>query len=167
MVCLEDGNMYYFCETGALLRGSANPSKSDESFWEGPITTRKVQQAVIASSSPPFEFPAVPLTQDHGPVARRRTRNFVDGGVREVLPARAAIDLGCERVIGVVASALEMAPATFATSPPAFFGTAFRSIETMLNEVTRSDTEYVKDPTMRVLSYPTTEVIDSFQSTRA
>jgi len=28
MVCLEDGDPYYFCETGALLRGSADPSKA-------------------------------------------------------------------------------------------------------------------------------------------
>jgi hypothetical protein len=32
----------------------------------------------------------------------------------------------------------------------------------MLNEVTRSHTEYMKDSTMRILSHPITEVIDSF-----
>ena len=37
-----------------------------------------------------------------------------------------------------------------------------RSAMTMLNEVTRSDAEYVQDPTLRVLTAPITDVIDSF-----
>jgi NTE family protein len=162
MVCLEDGDMYYFSETGGLLRGSANASKATESFWNGPITADKVRQAVIASSSPPLLFPAVPLREDHGPTSRRRTRAFIDGGVRELLPARAAVDLGCERVIGVLASPLQMAADEYPASPPPFFPTALRAMETMLNEVARTDTEHVKDPTLRVLTHPMTDVIDSF-----
>jgi predicted acylesterase/phospholipase RssA len=162
MVCLEDGDLYYFCETGALLRGSANPSKADDAFWQGALTLDKVGQAVIASSSVPVLFPAVPLTEDHGPTALRRTRHFVDGGIREVLPARAAVDLGCERMIGVLASPLKMGEETYAQSPPAAFGSAFRVLGTVINEVALSDTEYVRDPALRVLSFPMTEVVDSF-----
>jgi NTE family protein len=162
MVCLEDGDLYYFCETGELLQGSANSGKAVGRFWRGAVTPSKVREAVIASSSPPMLFPAVPLSEDHGDTSRRRTKNFVDGGLREVLPVRAAVDLGCERVIGVVASALQMGGEEYSTSPPAFFSTALRTVNTMLNEVTRSDMEYIKDSSMRILSHPMTEVIDSF-----
>jgi hypothetical protein len=77
--------LYYFCETGALLRGSANPSQAVESFWKGAVTLIKVRDAVIASASPPILFPAAPLREDH---EDGRTRHFVDGGVRELLPTQ-------------------------------------------------------------------------------
>jgi predicted acylesterase/phospholipase RssA len=162
MVCLEDGDLYYFTETGSLLRGSADPSKATDAFWKGPLSVAKVRQAVIASSSPPIEFPAVPLQEDHGVSTRRATRNFVDGGVREVLPARAAVDLGCERMVGVMAGPLQMPAEDYDASPPPFFATTMRCVLTMLNEVTRSDAEYVRDPTQRVMTAPMTDVIDSF-----
>jgi predicted patatin/cPLA2 family phospholipase len=53
-----------------------------------------VVSAVLASASIPGIFPPVKILAE----------NYVDGGVREIIPIESAIDLGAERIFGIVAS---------------------------------------------------------------
>jgi predicted acylesterase/phospholipase RssA len=163
MICLEDGDPYYFTEKGTLLRKSANASNSSEHFWSSEMTMEKLQHAIVASSSLPVYFPPVPLTEDHGPSAHRITRHFVDGGIRETLPVRAALDTGCERVIAVLASPLEMEDIRYETSPPAIVEYGLRLPEILANEIVQNDVAEVPEQPESIFTYPTTDVTAPFK----
>jgi NTE family protein len=104
MVALDDGNVYYLDERGHLLR-SAKGDIIDEavsSFGFAPyyswISGSRLETLVagsMASSAIPFFFAPVRLSTG------RRSLTMVDGGVRDVLPTRAAIDLGARLIIAV------------------------------------------------------------------
>lgn len=79
MVGLESGEVRYITESGH--------------FSDGTDTGRQVDliDAVLASSSIPGLFPPVKLYSE----------NYVDGGVREMLPVEAAVSLGATEVYAV------------------------------------------------------------------
>lgn len=82
MVGLESGEVRYITESGH--------------FSDGADTDRQVDliDAVIASASIPGLFPPVKL----------HSENYIDGGMREMLPVEAAISLGATEIYAVTCS---------------------------------------------------------------
>lgn len=86
-VSLESGVLRYVTEAGALH------SRSDRPLEAAPVP---LHDAVLASAAIPVVYPPVRLGEEH----------YVDGGVREILPVRIALDhLGARHIFAVVASA--------------------------------------------------------------
>lgn len=158
MVCLEDGKPYYFTEDGQLLAGNGNPKKAD-SFCEPGLDLQKVVNAVIASSSVPVFFPAIPITATPGSTKC----HFVDGGLREVLPVRSAVEMGYARVLGVLTSSLGFENVEFGESPPAALSLITRVMAIMNHEVTIADTEVLSDIEDGRLVYPFTNTTGEFE----
>ncbi len=100
-VCLEDAQTWYVTEDARLIKGNANtPEVSWQLDAENGMGTIKdaLVQGTIASSSIPCIYEAKDLRADP-----YKDGHFVDGGVRDVLPIRAALELGAERVISILA----------------------------------------------------------------
>ncbi|MBL8149287.1 MAG: patatin-like phospholipase family protein [Blastocatellia bacterium] len=86
-VCLQDGDLYYIDEKGHLFKGRADkvPDKA-------PVVN--LVDATLASSAIPVIFKPIKLGD----------KSFVDGGIREVVPVKAAQEMGAEKIYAVVAS---------------------------------------------------------------
>jgi predicted acylesterase/phospholipase RssA len=82
-VSLETGEVSYFGNDGTVMYG--------EPIGGPPVDLAKV---IIASASIPTAFPPVELNG----------QNFVDGGVRDLLPLDGLIDAGAHEIVGVEAS---------------------------------------------------------------
>jgi hypothetical protein len=108
MVALDDGNVYYMDERGHLLR-SAQGDIIDErvtSFgfaphysWVSGMLAQTLVAGSMGSSAIPFFFAPVRLSTG------QRSFTMVDGGVRDVLPTRAGIDLGARLLISIATGA--------------------------------------------------------------
>lgn len=101
MVCLEDGDVYYMTENLTLLRGHADTMSAMETWALGGTAKQKAIDGVIASSALPVFFPPVALSEDQSPNSQKK--HFVDGGIRELTPYQAAIELGCDRIVSIMA----------------------------------------------------------------
>jgi hypothetical protein len=95
-VCLEDGEIYYVTEQGRLFGGHAANPRFNEPLG-GDLATNLTDGA-MASAGIPVVFPPVVLS------GSGFSRTCVDGGVREILPMQAAVELGAHRIIGISAS---------------------------------------------------------------
>jgi predicted acylesterase/phospholipase RssA len=108
MVALDDGNVYYMDERGHLLR-SALGDTIDERVtsiglaphysWVSGTLAETLVAGSMGSSAIPFFFAPVRLSTG------QRSLTMVDGGVRDVLPTRAAIDLGARLLISIATGA--------------------------------------------------------------
>jgi len=87
MVSLESGKLRFVDEQGKFTDDNTQVSLLD---------------AVLASASIPFIFPPVKLGSE----------NFVDGGVRDILPIQVALDAGADHVYAICASRAAVDPAT-------------------------------------------------------
>jgi hypothetical protein len=133
MVQLEDGQIWYMDEKGRALRGHASaPTKvwNVEGSYEDRIVT-----GVLASSAAPGVYRAIRLG-DGGPFAKG---TFVDGGVRDVLPMQAGLELGAERIIGIGGSVLGMRPLKHDENPDTFLKLGTRALDIVGNEVYRGE----------------------------
>ena len=81
-VSLESGELRYITETGHFTDGTAADQPLD------------MIDAVLASSAIPGIFPPI----------RLHAENYIDGGVREMLPVQAAINLGEDRIYAIACS---------------------------------------------------------------
>lgn len=82
-----------------------------------------VRQGAIASASIPGVFPRVHIGGE----------NYVDGGVREILPLQAAVDLGAHTIYAIAAAALELERKAI---PSHLVSTSARALgDILLNEV--------------------------------
>jgi predicted acylesterase/phospholipase RssA len=88
VVSLESARLRYADENAQFVD---NPAEGQFSLGD----------AVVASGSVPSVFPPVKLIND----------NYVDGGIRDLLPIKAAIDAGANSVISVVGSQPMLLPA--------------------------------------------------------
>ncbi|MFE6892023.1 patatin-like phospholipase family protein [Streptomyces sp. NPDC057694] len=90
-----------------------------------------IREGVLASASIPALFRTVSLGDE----------SYVDGGVREIIPAQAAADAGAEEIYVVSASRLTLV----SKAPRAYAGVGFADVlsrsmvEVVLNEVTLND----------------------------
>ncbi len=88
VTALQAGVLRYVTEDGTIVeRDAITPSPGVAS---GPVD---LLEGVLASASVPLVFPPRPLADDV----------YVDGGVLQNVPVRAAVELGAERIIAVLA----------------------------------------------------------------
>jgi predicted acylesterase/phospholipase RssA len=118
-VALESGKARVVTEKGVML----------DSGFQVPL-----REAVKASASIPIAFSPVPLSGPNG------TEHYVDGGVRENVPLRAAVEAGAHRLYAVL---LNPANLDFVTgfSTPTMVKIAGRSVDLVLHEAQANDIE--------------------------
>lgn len=81
VVALESGQLYFVDENGQLVDHQE-------------LGTVRLADAVLASTALPMVFPPIPMTNDG--------QHFIDGGLRDLLPIKAALDAGADAIIAVV-----------------------------------------------------------------
>ena len=95
VTALRAGVLRYVTEDGTIVEADARTPAPGESA--GPVD---LVDGAIASASVPMVFPPHPMADD----------DYVDGGVVEIIPVRAAVELGATRIFAVVAVPLAAAP---------------------------------------------------------
>lgn len=93
VTALRAGALRYVTQDGTIVEEDARTPAPGSSA--GPVD---LLDAVIASASVPMVFPPRPLAGD----------DYVDGGVLQVVPVRAAAQLGATRIIAVLAVPLRI-----------------------------------------------------------
>lgn len=141
MVALESGELRYMTETGTLV------DRTNEPFDD---TQRDLAVGVLASCALPAVFRPVPI----GP------ETYVDGGVRENLPAELAIGhLGAARnyVVSCQAMGVQRRPNM---ADADLFSVVMRSTEILIDEAGRDELAYAHSTDAVVIS-PELHVHDS------
>jgi predicted acylesterase/phospholipase RssA len=85
-------------------------------------------KAVIASSAIPVVFPPVQLLDEW----------YVDGGIRDILPIQAAIDLGADQVFGIVATKATI-PDRVSYDDAGIPRIGVRAVDIMTDEIQRNE----------------------------
>ena len=125
MVALESGALRFMREDGALV------DRTGELFSRGP---HPLATGVLASCSIPAVFRPVPLG----------TETYVDGGVRENLPAQLAIEhLGADRTYVISSKGINV-PARQSMRDADLFAIIMRSTEILIDEAGRDELEYAE-----------------------
>jgi predicted acylesterase/phospholipase RssA len=93
VVALRAGVLRYVTEAGAIVEEDARTPAPGAAA--GPVD---LVEGALASASVPLVFPPRHLADD----------DYVDGGVLQIIPVRAAVQLGATRIIAVVAMPLEI-----------------------------------------------------------
>ncbi len=123
MVGLESGALRFMTENGALL------DRHGRVFDAGP---HPLATGVLASCSIPAVFRPVPLGAE----------TYVDGGVRENLPAEFAIeDMGADRTYVISSKGLGL-PARPSMREADLFAIVMRSTEILIDETARDELKY-------------------------
>jgi NTE family protein len=109
VTALRAGVLRYVTEDGSIVESDARTPAPPEAA--GPVD---LVDGAIASASVPMVFPPHPLADD----------DYVDGGVIEIIPVRAAVALGATRIIAVVAVPLTLArdERDYAEAPAGYIG---------------------------------------------
>jgi predicted acylesterase/phospholipase RssA len=109
VTALRAGVLRYVTEAGLIVEADARTPAPDEAG--GPVD---LVDAAIASASVPMVFPPHAMADD----------DYVDGGVIEIIPVRAAAELGATRIIAVVAVPLSLArdERDYAEAPAGYVG---------------------------------------------
>ncbi len=94
VTALRAGVLRYVTESGTIVEADAVTPATGAAA--GPVD---LVEGALASASVPLVFPPRPLADD----------DYVDGGVLQIIPVRAAVQLGATRVIAVVAIPLTLA----------------------------------------------------------
>jgi len=114
---LQDGKAYYF-----------NPKRGRDGK---PLSRDTFNRAIFASASEPVLMPSIRVPQD-------ADVQYVDGGVREVVPLRKAIEQGADEVFAIV-----LAPEERQQHPDRSYvsvvDTLLRTLDIMLQEVAQED----------------------------
>ena len=97
---VESGELVWITGRGDVVigRNAAGPVRQTPARLPGrrPTLKDKLIDGALASAAMPGIFPAVEIEEANG------TRHLcIDGGLRDVLPARAALDLGADTVIAI------------------------------------------------------------------
>ena len=109
VTALRAGVLRYVTEDGTIVESDARtPAPGDSS---GPVD---LVDGAIASASVPMLFPPHAMADD----------DYVDGGVIEIIPVRAAVELGATRIIAVVAVPLVLPrdERDYAAAPAGYIG---------------------------------------------
>lgn len=141
LVALESGELRYMTELGQLV------SRENHEYDN---TQRDLVLGILASCSVPGVFRAVPIEDE----------TYVDGGVRENLPAEMAIGLMGASVNYVLSSHVGRVPRRANMSDNALLSVLMRSTEILSDEANRDELEYAISAGATVI-YPTVDVHDS------
>jgi NTE family protein len=120
---------------------------------EGPPVEIDYADGVMASASIPGIFRAVPLVDGE---------TYVDGGVRDVLPLQAAVDLGANVVYAVVASKADPEQAPSYRSGSMLEIAARALVDISISEVQRDDTRLGPNARTVHLIQPSVDIHDAF-----
>ncbi|MEO7588406.1 MAG: patatin-like phospholipase family protein [Arachnia sp.] len=123
MVALESGALRFLREDGALV------DREDQLFDKGP---HSLATGVLASSSIPGVFRPVPLGAE----------TYVDGGVRDNLPAEMAIQHLAADKTYLISSKGVGVPARQSMRDADLFAIVMRSTEILIDEAGRDELEY-------------------------
>jgi hypothetical protein len=109
VTALRAGVVRYVTQDGTIVEADARTPAPGEAA--GPVD---LLDGAIASASVPMIFPPRPLADD----------DYVDGGVVEIIPVRAAVELGAARIFAVVAVPLAVPrdDRDYATAPAGYIG---------------------------------------------
>jgi predicted acylesterase/phospholipase RssA len=109
VTALRAGVLRYVTEDGGIVEVDARTPAPPEAA--GPVD---LVDAAIASASVPMVFPPHTMADD----------DYVDGGVIEIIPVRAAAELGATRIVAVVALPLSLArdERDYAEAPAGYIG---------------------------------------------
>jgi hypothetical protein len=109
VTALRAGVLRFVTEDGTIVESDAMTPAPGAAA--GPVD---VIDGAIASASVPMIFPPHPMADD----------DYVDGGVIEIIPVRAAADLGATRIIAVVAVPLSLPrdERDYAAAPAGYIG---------------------------------------------
>ncbi|HEX3334323.1 MAG TPA: patatin-like phospholipase family protein [Acidimicrobiales bacterium] len=109
VTALRAGVLRYVTEQGDIVEADARTPAPAAAA--GPV---ELVDGAIASASVPMMFPPHPMADD----------DYVDGGVIEIIPVRAAVELGARRIIAVVALPLTLArdERDYAEAPLGYIG---------------------------------------------
>ena len=109
VTALRAGVLRYVTEDGTIVESDARTPAPGAAA--GPVD---LIDGAVASASVPMVFPPHPMADD----------DYVDGGVIEIVPVRAAAALGATRIIAVVAVPLRMArdERDYAAAPLGYIG---------------------------------------------
>ncbi|WP_022911016.1 patatin-like phospholipase family protein [Aestuariimicrobium kwangyangense] len=130
-VCLESGELRFMRQDGRLV------DRDDEVVGH---EVHDFSRGVLASCSIPAVFAPVELEGEY----------YVDGGVRENIPAEMAAKLGVDRCWVVSSAAVDNPPKhSFAVSSIALI--ASRATEIMADEIERDEIAYARSAGMRVI----------------
>lgn len=197
LVALEDGQIYYVTEDARLIRYKEDYQPGEQLVSSDPIANfagiadpserlvaRLVSGAMGSSAIPAF-FPPERITP-----AGKEALTFVDGGVREVLPIDAALELGSNVIVSVsagkrdpspwpnnsVSDADDLAAAAEGEAPnvegqnsaatSSFISIAFRGIDLSISEVARTDRQTARlecNGIEHIEIYPEKEIHDTRQ----
>jgi NTE family protein len=127
VVALEDGNLYYVTESGDLLRDRAANANFHEAITNeqvlpppvGPVDPAGViypgliRNSLVAGMMASAAFPGI--FQIRPLFTQSSLQYYMDGGVRQVLPTQAAVELGAQLIFSVAAS--PMGAGNFAGNP--------------------------------------------------
>jgi len=109
VTALRAGTLRYVTEDGTIVESDARTPAPGAAA--GPVD---LIDGAVASASVPMVFPPHPMGDD----------DYVDGGVVEIVPVRAAANIGATRIIAVVAVPLTMArdERDYAAAPLGYIG---------------------------------------------
>jgi len=146
VTALRAGVVRYVTQDGSIVEADARTPAPGEAA--GPVD---LVDGAIASASVPMIFPPHAMAGD----------DYVDGGVVEIIPVRAAVELGARRIFAVVAVPLTVPPdeRDYATAPVGYIGlrsmgmigVAERQISNLATSLPAGSTLAVIDPVVDVV----------------
>jgi NTE family protein len=109
VTALRAGVIRYVTQDGTIVEADARTPAAGAAA--GPVD---LLDGTIASASVPMVFPPRPMADD----------DYVDGGVVEIIPVRAAVELGATRIFAVVAVplAVQRDDRDYASAPVGYIG---------------------------------------------
>lgn len=143
LAALQRGEIAYATDGGELLFGSAVRETANPIWQLSDFDSNPVLDCTIASASIPGVFPPVTLRQSPA-----GGDYFVDGGTREMIPAKAAAEFSPEQIVGILASSPKTTPINYTTRDfsgneipdrPHILEIPPRAIDMMLDEIARDD----------------------------
>lgn len=107
VISLEDANTWYVTEDAKLIKRHAQ-TPTDTWDLAQPNGMQSIGEALVQGTLASAAIPGI-FEMRHLRGDLYRDGHFVDGGVRDVLPVRAALELGAKRVVAILASPIELA----------------------------------------------------------
>lgn len=124
VVAVQDGDLYYVTEAGHLLRGQSANASFDEPIVNAQVLVPLlpidpavvlypgfVRDPLVAGTMASAAFPGI--FQVRPLFTASSFQHYMDGGVRQVLPTRAAVELGAQLIFAIAASPLAAGTSPF------------------------------------------------------
>jgi hypothetical protein len=150
VTALRAGVVRYVTEDGTIVEADARTPAPGEAA--GPVD---LIDGAIASASVPMIFPPHSMADD----------DYVDGGVVEIIPVRAAVELGATRIFAVVAVPLSVPrdDRDYATAPAGYIGLrSMGMIGVAERQISNLDAGLATGSTLTVID-PVVDVVGLFE----